>query len=158
MKIFHQVILENEEAFRKLGVGVGDLGSHSARKGSCSFASAGSTVSPPMVSICLRALWSMGPVKERYLHYEKAGDQYLGRVVPGLNCNDSSFAVSPPYFDLTGCENDKEMQKKIDKLVRSFLYSSEKICARLFRIFVNSRFYPCLTSFFVKEVTVLQNF
>ena len=137
MKIFHQVIQENEEAFRKLGVDVGDLGSHSARKGSCSFASAGSTVSPPMVSICLRALWSMGPVKERYLHYEKAGDQYLGRVVAGLNCNDSSFAVSPPYFDLTGCENAKEMQGKIDKLVQSFLYSSEKVCARVFRIFVN---------------------
>jgi len=74
------------------------LGSHSARKGACSHASAGTTVSPPIVSICLRAIWSMGQVKERYLHYEKAGDQYLGRVVAGLNCSDHSFAVLPPLL------------------------------------------------------------
>ena len=89
-----------------------------------------------MVSICLCALWSMGPVKERYLHYEKAGDQYLGRVVAGLNCNDKSFAVSPPHFDFTGCDDDEEMEEKVDKLVSSFLYASEKISGRLFRIFV----------------------
>jgi hypothetical protein len=53
-----------------------------------------------MVSICLRAMWSMGHVKECYLQFEKAGDQYyLGRVVCGLDVNDVKFAVSPPYFD-----------------------------------------------------------
>ena len=70
----------NYEEFIKLGISPGDLGSHSARKGSCSLASAGTTVSPPMVSICLRAMWSMGSVKERYLQYEKAGDQYLNHI------------------------------------------------------------------------------
>ena len=74
--------------FFALGISPGDLGSHSARKGSSSHASSGTTVSPPMVSICLRAMWSMGHVKERYLQFEKAGDQYLGRVVCGLDVND----------------------------------------------------------------------
>ena len=60
MKCFKKVIAENEDEFKRFGVGIGDLGSHSARKGACSFASAGCTVSPPMVSICLRAMWSMG--------------------------------------------------------------------------------------------------
>jgi len=67
MACLHRVIENNLEEFLLLGIKPGDLGSHSARKGASSFASAGSTVSPPMVSICLRAMWSMGPVKERYL-------------------------------------------------------------------------------------------
>jgi hypothetical protein len=41
----------------------------------------------------------MGHVKERCLKFEKAGDQYLGRVVRGLDVNDVKFAVLPPYFD-----------------------------------------------------------
>ncbi len=53
MKCFHKVIVENEESFLRLKVGEGDPGSHSARKGSCSVASSGSFVSPPIVSDCL---------------------------------------------------------------------------------------------------------
>ena len=78
MKCFPQIIADNEMLFFNMGVGIGTLGLHSARKGACSWASAGTTVSPPMTPICLRACWSMGPVKEKYLHYKKAGDQYLG--------------------------------------------------------------------------------
>ena len=38
-------------------------------------------------------------MKEKYIHYEKAGDQYVGRVATGLNVNSTSFAVSCPYFE-----------------------------------------------------------
>ena len=85
--------------FFALGISPGDLGSHSARKGASSHACAGTTVSPPMVSICLCAMWSMGHIKERYLQYKKVGDQYLGRVICGLEVNDVLFAVSPPFFN-----------------------------------------------------------
>ncbi len=85
--------------FFALGISPGDLESHSAMKGASSHACAGTMVSLPMVSICLRAMWSMGHTKERYLQYEKAGDQYLGKVVCGLEVNDVPFAVSPPFFD-----------------------------------------------------------
>ena len=51
--------------FFALGISAGDLGSHSARKGSASHACAGTTVSPLMVSVCLCAMWSMGHIKER---------------------------------------------------------------------------------------------
>ena len=88
-----------------------NLGSHSVRKGVCSLASAGTTVSLPMVSICLQALWSMGSVKERYLQYEMAGNQYLGSVVNGLDVNDVSFAVSPPYFENDG--NGGDVREKV---------------------------------------------
>jgi hypothetical protein len=78
MGCLHRIIEKYSDEFFALGISPGDLGSHSARKGASSHASSGTTVSPPMVSICLRAMWSMGHVKERYLQFEKAGDQYLG--------------------------------------------------------------------------------
>ena len=68
-----------DPVFVELGVQEGDLGSHSTRKGAITLVSSGCTVSPPMASICLPACWSMGPVKDRYIHYEKAGDQLVGR-------------------------------------------------------------------------------
>ncbi len=87
MDCLHRVIENNLDVFLALGILPGDLGSHSTRKEASSYASAGSTVCPPRVSICLRAMWSMGSVKERCLQYEKAGDQYLGRVLSGLDVN-----------------------------------------------------------------------
>ncbi len=107
MDRLRRIIVSNEDEFLQLGICPGDLGSHSERKGACSFASAGSTVSPPMVSICLRAMWSMGSVKECYLQFKKAGDQYLGRVVCGVDVNNVSFAVLPPYFECDGDVKDK---------------------------------------------------
>jgi hypothetical protein len=98
-KVLRKILEENEEAFNNMVIDIDTLGSHSARKGAATYCSTGSTVSPPMASICLRAGWSMGPVKEKYIHYEKAGDQYVGRVVCGLNVNSTRFAVSLPYFE-----------------------------------------------------------
>ena len=56
-------------------------------------------MSLPMASICLCVGWSIVPLKDTYIHYEKAGDQYVGRVINGLNVNVSEFGVSPPYFE-----------------------------------------------------------
>ena len=129
MDCLHRVIKTNCDEFLELGIRPGDLGSHSARKGACSFASAGSTVSPPMVSICLRAMWSMGSVKERYLQFEKAGDQYLGRVVSGLDVNDVSFAVSPPYFE---CDGD--VKENIFTLIKDFTVGGHGIRGEIFQM------------------------
>ena len=95
MKIFHRVIEANEDEFLRIGVKKNTLGSHSCRKGAITLVSTGCTVSPPMASICLRACWSMGPVKDRYIHYEKAGDQFTGRTVTGISSLDKEFAISP---------------------------------------------------------------
>jgi hypothetical protein len=99
MDCIHRIITKYPEEFFALGISAGDLGLHSVRKGAASHACTASTVSPPTVSICLHAMWSMGHVKERYLQYKKAEDQYLGRVVCGLDVNNLLFAVSPPFFD-----------------------------------------------------------
>jgi len=74
-------------------------GTHSIRKGVATFACSGSTGGPSIVSVCLRCGWSLGGVQDRYLRYEAAGDQFLGRVVAGLPLNKSQFSVLPPHFD-----------------------------------------------------------
>ena len=54
-----------------------------------------------MASICLTAQWSMGNVKDRYIHYEKAGDQFTGRSVTGISSVTKEFTISPVYQDYT---------------------------------------------------------
>ena len=78
----------------------GDIGSYSTRKGSITLVCSGCTVYPPMSSICLQACWSMGNVKDRYIHYKKSGDQFCGRSVTGISSLYKEFAVSPAYFEL----------------------------------------------------------
>jgi len=76
------------EAFQELGVEKNTLGTHSCRKGAITIVSTGCTVSPPMVSICLRAGWTLDNVKDRYIHYDKAGDQFCGQCVTGISINN----------------------------------------------------------------------
>ncbi len=118
--------------FLGLGIRPGNLGSHSAWKGACSFAAAGSTVCPPMVSICLRAMWSMGLVKVRYLQFEKAGDQYLGWVVSGLDINNVSFAILPPYFECG--DNEGDMREKIFTLLKEFRVGGHGVQGEIFQL------------------------
>ncbi len=125
MDCLQWVIKKNCYEFVTLGISPGDLGLHSARKGSCIYAKAGSTVCPPMVSICLQAMWGMGCVKEHYLQYEKAGDQYLGRVVSRHDINDVSFVISPPYFE-SGTDDD--VKENVLSLLREFVVGGEQYC------------------------------
>ena len=114
IKTFHRVIEDNIDDFKYLGVQEHTLGSHSCRKGGITLLSTGCTASPPMASICLRAGWSMGNVKDRYIHYEKAGDQYCGRCVTGISSMTKQFAISPVYWDFTESgERGKNAVKKI---------------------------------------------
>jgi hypothetical protein len=69
-----------------------------------------------------------GVVKERYLQFEKAGDQYLGQVVSsGLDVNHVSFATSPPYF-----EDDKgNVRKKVLGLLWDFIVGGKTIAGEM---------------------------
>jgi hypothetical protein len=83
---------------RLLNHDTAEYGTHSVRKGVATFACGGSTAGPSIVSVCLRCGWSIGGVQDRYLRYEAAGDQFLGRVVAGLPINKAEFLVLPPHF------------------------------------------------------------
>ena len=124
-KIFSEVLKKNEEDLNLLGVEIGDLGSHSNRKGVATMVAGGCTCSPPIISICLRAGWVMGGVKDRYLKYASAGDQYVGRCANCSDQNTKEFALSPPYFDFTSIESDAERvarKKEVDDFVSERLY------------------------------------
>jgi len=93
--------------------GLNHYGTHSIRKGVATFACSGTTGGPSIASVCLRVGWSLGGVQDRYIRYESAGDQYLGRVVAGLPLNRAEFAVLPPHF----VDNqDIMLQSCIDKM------------------------------------------
>ena len=61
IKIFYRVVHDNKDIFHILGMEDHSLGSHSCRKGEITLCSSRCTVSPPMLYICLRDYWSMGP-------------------------------------------------------------------------------------------------
>ena len=131
-KLFLNMISDNMSELQQLGVEDGDLGTHSCRKGVATMVAAGCTVSPPIVSICVRAGWVMGGVKDRYLKRESAGDQYVGRCATGLDQLSKGFAISPPYFDFTGIEEELErarLQNRIKDWLRSRVMEDGELSA-----------------------------
>jgi hypothetical protein len=80
------------------GINPSDIGTHSIRKGSATYASSGSTSGPSSQAIHLRAGWTLGNVQDTYMRYDSAGDQHTGRVVCGLPQGSPEFAMLPPYF------------------------------------------------------------
>ena len=121
-KLFLQMISDNKSELQQLGVEEGDLGTHSCRKGVATMVAAGCTVSPPIVSICVRAGWVMGGVKDRYLKRESAGDQYVGRCAAGLDQLSKRFSVSPPYFDFSAI-NEALERARLKKRIEQWLHS-----------------------------------
>ena len=61
---FLKFVSEHKLELHKLGVQHGDLGTHSCRKGVGKMVSAGCTISPPTILICIRCGWVMGGVKD----------------------------------------------------------------------------------------------
>jgi len=118
MKLFKTLITTHKDDLIRLGVDADNLGSHSARKGSSTLCTTGCTVSPPYISICLRAGWALPGVQAKYLHYQEAGDQYVGRTVTGLNPLTADFSISPPYFETNG---DVEKENRVSSLISSFI-------------------------------------
>jgi hypothetical protein len=100
LNILTKVIEENRVTFERIGVKVGTIGSHSARKGAVTLVASSYTVSPSMSSICNRAGWKMGGTRGKCIEYEAAGDQFLRRTLCGLNSLVKEFSTSPPFFDV----------------------------------------------------------
>ena len=73
---------------------------HGWRKGGATYATSGTTYPPPIPSVAQRGEWSMGKVLNVYWHCAEPGDNYLGRVLAGLNALSPSFNILPPHFDV----------------------------------------------------------
>ena len=66
----------NDNDYLNINVVASDMGTHSIRKGAATYCCAGVHPGPPVISVCLRAGWTIGRVKERYLKYENAGELF----------------------------------------------------------------------------------
>ena len=128
---FFSLVDKFEDELKKLGSSRSELGYHSSRKGVASMIAGGCAVSPPIISLCMRAGWSVGGVKECYLKCESAGDQCVGRCACGLNPLSVDFAISPPYFDFSDLndtteelEKCKAMENWLDSELTNFEYNT----------------------------------
>lgn len=128
--ILTKTIEVHADRFKVIGVKPGDIGSHSARKGGATLAATGCTVSPSMSSICTRAGWKLGGSRDKYIKFENAGDQFLGRTLCGLNSLHLEFASSPPFFDFTV----DEMYEEVDKKIMEVLPDGQVIEERTFEV------------------------
>ena len=76
---------------------------------------------PPIVSLCIRAGWSLGGVKDRYLFRENAGDQHVGRCASCLDPETKEFAISPVYFDFSSLDAEEKIKRQ--RQINDFLQS-----------------------------------
>ena len=123
-KEYRDALHEIADKLYEVGTDPSEIGTHSARKGVGTLVAAGCTVSPPIVSICLRMGWSLGSVLGRYFKRADAGDQYVGRTAAMQNPLDKFFASSCAYFDYTNIEGEDEkngLKSEILKWVQSRL-------------------------------------
>ena len=60
---------------KQMGIDPKDIAVHSIRKGAATYCCSGATGALRIASICNRAGWSMGKVKDTYIHYAESGDQ-----------------------------------------------------------------------------------
>ena len=112
-----QRFLELDEVKQELarrGFAPSDFGSHSIRKGASTFVSAGTTDAPPQISVILRGGWTLSKIEKTYFRFEKAGDQYVGRMVCGLPVHSVLFAMLPPMFQ----DATDEERSFIDEVLR----------------------------------------
>jgi hypothetical protein len=75
------------------------LGTHSTHKGVATVVCSGCTMSLQIVPVCICTGWTMGSVKDHYLKYEAAGDQFVGCCAA---CLLTSFQMISPSLRRTG--------------------------------------------------------
>jgi hypothetical protein len=92
----------SDDELRILGCPSEDIGAHSLRKGSSTYA-LGQVNGPNPVSVFLRMGQSLGKLKDRYIHYGEGADQLCGRMICGLPFDGESFGVLPPHFPIEIC-------------------------------------------------------
>ena len=135
--LFSNLLESLETELFDLGYLPGDLGTHSCRKGVATLIASGSTVCPPISSLCIRAGWTMGGMKDKYIFRAEAGDQYVGRCASLLDQLSKEFAVSPPYFDFSECSNELEKierKKEINAYLRTTLPNVRKIKSQTWNV------------------------
>ncbi len=100
--ILSRVLEKHKDELRDLGYSPADIGVHSIRKGAGTYASSGTTAAPSSVVVNNRSGWTLGGSRDVYLLYERAGDQYVGRILSGMDVLSPKFGASCPDFFYCG--------------------------------------------------------
>ena len=61
----------------------------------------------------------MGPIKDQYIHYEKVGDQFVGRSVTVISSLSKDFGMSPLHWDWT--DPPSNLKDNMDTLIEENL-------------------------------------
>ena len=82
--------------------------------------------------VCLRAGWTLGTIKDRYIHSNKAGDQFCGRCVTGISSLKKEFATSPVYWDFT---KSKQMGRiGVKKTLEDYFFNANEMQPHVFEL------------------------
>jgi hypothetical protein len=95
--LFSRVVNENWDQVSAMGYKRSEVGTHSIRMGAVSYIES-LPGGPPAASVCIRAGWTMGKVKDVYMRYVTSSDQFVGRSLCLLSVLKCDFGVSPPHF------------------------------------------------------------
>ena len=129
-RIFRDIVSHpnHREEFAELGISPEDFGTHSIRKGAATHISTGSTACPPIASICLRANWSMPGVLNKYIKFESASDQFVGKCASGRSRNSKKIGASCAYWDFSALHLNEREAREAD--LQRFLRESLPVQAR----------------------------
>jgi hypothetical protein len=138
-RILYEMVsdLRYRDKFVSLGMPPQYFGTHSIRKGAVTHISTGTTSCPPIASICLRANWSMPGVMNRYIKYENAGDQFVGKCVSGRTRMSKEFGASPAYFDFSSCErqDQERYMRTLDNWIKDRMPEDARSNEKVFAVF-----------------------
>ena len=154
-RIFIDVISDPEyrETFTGLGIPPEHFGTHSIRKGAVTHVATGSTSSPPIASICIRANWAMPGVMNRYIRFENAGDQFVGKCVSGRDRKSKTFAESCAYFDFSAMESSQKdiSEREVHTWIKDPMPDLAKANEDVFGLFKMCIALLCLHQSFLEE-------
>ena len=138
-RIFLDIVSDPKyrDTFVSFGIPPEHFGTHSIRKGAVTHIATGTTSCPPIASICLRANWAMPGVMNRYIRFENAGDQFVGKCVSGRSRLSKDFAASPAYYDFSSCDKvmKDQNEKAINKWIKDRMPESAKSNEDVFALF-----------------------
>ena len=97
MEQLRRVLQEHRDEVSLLGADPSEIGTHSIRKGAMTYL-ASIPGGLAIAAVCIHAGWTMGTVKDIYLHYLSSGDQFVGWCLSLLPLLRVEYASSPPHF------------------------------------------------------------
>ena len=77
----------------------------------------------------------MVPIKDQYIHYDKAGDQFLGRSVTGISSLIKDFVNSPVHWYWT--DSSTNLKNKMETSIEENLVRRTDVSGPNFDIFFN---------------------